>query len=59
MHQDLFDLIREGLNQSLGSPQPECQRYANGSAGALAALLGVARLFDDPRRFNAVLLGND
>jgi hypothetical protein len=59
MHQDLFDLIREGVNQSLGSPQPECQRYANGTAGALAALLGVARLFDDPHRFNAVLLGND
>jgi hypothetical protein len=29
----LFDLIREGVNQSLGSPQPECQRYANGTAG--------------------------
>jgi hypothetical protein len=59
MHQYLFDLIREGVNQSLGSPQPECQRYANGTAGALAALLGVARLFDDPKRFNAVLLGDD
>src|SRR5258707_4755775 len=59
LHQNLFDLIREGVNQSLGSPQPECQRYANGTAGALAALLGVARLFDDPHRFNAVLLGND
>jgi hypothetical protein len=59
MHQNLFDLIREGVNQSLGSPQPECQRYANGTAGALAALLAVARLFDDPHRFNAVLLGNE
>jgi hypothetical protein len=59
MHKDLFDLIREGVNQSLGSPQPECQRYANGTAGALASLLAAARLFDDPHEFNAVLLGND
>jgi hypothetical protein len=58
MHQNLFDLIREGVNQSLGSLQPECQRYANGGAGAFASLFAVARLFDDPRRFNAVLLGN-
>ena len=63
LHIALFDLIREGYNQGVsypaGSPGPECARYCNGSANGLAALLAIARLLDDPRRFNAVLYGND
>jgi hypothetical protein len=59
LHRALFDLIREGHNQSVGSPQPACQRYTNGGANGLAALLAIARLQDDERRFLAVLYGND
>ncbi len=59
MHAALFDLIREGYNQEEGLPQPECQRSTNGGANATAALLSVARLLDDKRRFNAALTGND
>ena len=59
MHSALFDLIREGYNQGLGSPEPACQRYTNGFANGLAAMLAIARLEDDSARFNAVLLGND
>ena len=59
MHSVLFDWIRWSYNQGVGSSQPACQRYANGSANALAALLAIARLSDDPHKFNAVLLGND
>jgi hypothetical protein len=63
LHIALFDLIREGYNQGVsypaGSPGPECARYCNGSANGLVALLAIARLLDDPRRFNAVLYGND
>ena len=59
LHIALFELIRQGYNQGFGSPEPECQRYTNGYANGVAALLAIARLFDDPRRFNAVLYGND
>lgn len=59
LHSALFDWIRWSLNQFAGFSQPACQRYANGTANALAALLAIAHLFDDPHRFNAVLLGND
>jgi hypothetical protein len=63
LHIALFDLIREGYNRGVsypaGGPGPECARYCNGSANGLAALLAIARLLDDPRRFNAVLYGND
>jgi hypothetical protein len=59
LHTALFELIRQGYNQGAGSPQPACQRYANGGANGLAALLAIARLLDDSQRFNAVLHGND
>ena len=59
MHGALFELIREGYNQSDGRPQPECQRYTNGDANGTAALLAIARLLGDQRRFDAVLYGND
>jgi hypothetical protein len=59
MHAAVFELIRQGMNQDKGTAQPACQRFANGSANGLAALLAIARLLDDPRRFNAVLNGGD
>ncbi|MBV8642572.1 MAG: hypothetical protein JO225_01480 [Candidatus Eremiobacteraeota bacterium] len=59
MHAALFDWIRGGLNQGEGSTQPECQRYANGTANGLAALLAIARLRNDWRGFDAVLAGGD
>src|SRR5215471_8451823 len=59
LHIALFELIRQGYNQGAGRPLPECGHYANGYANGVAALLAIARLFDDPRRFNAVLYGND
>jgi hypothetical protein len=59
LHGALFELIRQGYNQSEGRPQPDCQRYTNGDANGTAALLGIARLLDDPRRFEAVLRGGD
>lgn len=59
MHSALFDLMRQGANQGIGSPQPACQRYSNGYSNGLAALLAIARLFDDRNKFDAVLYGND
>jgi hypothetical protein len=59
LHSALFDLIRQGYNQALGSPAPACQRFSNGFSNGLAAMLAIARLLDDPHRFNAVLNGND
>jgi hypothetical protein len=59
LHGALFELIRQGYNQSEGRPQPDCQRYTNGDANGTAALLAIARLLDDPRRFDAVLHGTD
>ncbi|MBV8412088.1 MAG: hypothetical protein JOY64_30990 [Alphaproteobacteria bacterium] len=59
LHGALFELIRQGYNQSEGRPQPDCQRYTNGDANGTAALLAIARLLDDPHRFDAVLRGGD
>jgi hypothetical protein len=59
MHNALFELVRQGANQGDGRPQPECQRYTNGDANGDAALFSIARLLDDPRRFDAVLRGGD
>jgi len=59
LHSALFDLMREGANQAIGSPAPACQRFSNGFANGLAAMLAVARLQNDQARFDAVLYGND
>ena len=58
-HSALFDLIRQSSNKFSGNQHPACERYANGQANALAGLLALARLLDDPHRFKAVLYGAD
>jgi hypothetical protein len=58
-HVGMFDLIRHASNKAQGNPHPMCEYFANGQAVALASLLAVARLVDDPHRFRAVLVGND
>jgi hypothetical protein len=58
-HLAMFDLIRHTGNKSLGTPHPACERFANGTAVALASLLAIARLVDDQPRFTAVLLGGN
>ncbi len=52
----LFDLVRESSNKGYGTYEPPCNRYGNGQANAVAALLAVARLLDDRARFDAALL---
>jgi hypothetical protein len=58
-HGAIFELIRQGTNRGMGLPQPACQRFTNGGANGIAALLAIARLVDDARRFNAVASGGD
>jgi hypothetical protein len=63
-HGAMFDVIRQSENFKFGNgaipfPAPPIARFNNVDAGALASLLAIARLQDDPRRFNAVLYGGD
>ena len=58
-HGAIFELIRQGTNRGMGLPQPACQRFTNGGANGIAALVAIARLVDDARRFNAVVSGGD
>jgi len=58
-HSNMFDVIRRATNSWMGGSHPACERYANGQASELESLLAIARLFDDGRKFNAVLFGTD
>jgi hypothetical protein len=58
-HGALFELIRQSFNVRFGQPYPLCERYSDHAANGLAGLVAIARLLDDERRFNAVLLGKD
>jgi hypothetical protein len=64
-HAAMFSLIREASNFSFTLPEvanrPDrtCERFSNHFGAHLLGLLSIARLFDDPRKFNAVLYGND
>jgi hypothetical protein len=58
-HSAMFDLIRRASNSGMGESHPACERYANGQASELESLLALARLFDDGRKFSAVLYGAD
>jgi hypothetical protein len=63
-HSAMFDLIRESENVKFGYggipfPAGPISRYNNVDSGALVALLAIARLQDDSRKFNAVLYGGD
>ena len=58
-HSNMFDVIRRATNSWMGGSHPACERYANGQASELESLLAIARLFDDGRKFNAVLYGTD
>ena len=58
-HAALFDVIRHAANRDFGATRHACERYANGQASVIESLLSIARLFDDRRRFEAVLSGTD
>ena len=63
-HSSIFNLLREATNfragmQEMNGPDSDCERYSNHVAAHLIGLLAIARLLDDPHRFNAVLYGND
>jgi hypothetical protein len=63
-HSAIFNLIREASNFRAALPQMNepatiCERFSNHVGAHLLALLAIARLLDDGRRFNAVLYGND
>jgi hypothetical protein len=58
-HSNMFDVIRRATNSWMGGTHPACERYANGQASELESLFAIARLFDDGRKFNAVLNGVD
>ncbi len=58
-HDALFDIIRRAGNRGFGATHHLCERYANGEASIMESLLAIARLFDDRRRFEAVLSGID
>jgi hypothetical protein len=58
-HFAIYDVIRRASNSGLGTARPACEYYTNGGANALAALLGMARLLDDRRKFDAVVHGVD
>jgi hypothetical protein len=60
----MFDLIREASNFRAALPEMSgredvCERYSNHEGAHVMGLLSIARLFDDGRRFNAVLYGSD
>jgi len=64
-HAAMFDLIREASNfafnlpEVANTPYRTCERFSNHFNAHLMGLLSIARLFDDGRRFNAVLYGHD
>jgi hypothetical protein len=64
-HGAMFELLRHAHNQWLGGlpvelfPRPTCVRYGNVGANTIASLLAAARLLDDGKKFNAVLVGGD
>jgi hypothetical protein len=61
-HGGMYDLLRQSANAFFGQmvfPYPDCARYGNGLANALASLLATARLLDDGGKFDAVLYGGD
>lgn len=63
-HAAMFDLIREASNfraalPEMNGPDSTCERYSNHVGAHLIGLLSIARLFEDVRKFNAVLYGND
>jgi hypothetical protein len=64
-HAAMFDLIREASNfafnlpEVANTPYRTCERFSNHFNAHLMGLLSIARLFDDGRKFNAVLYGND
>jgi hypothetical protein len=64
-HAAMFDLIREASNfafnlpEVANTPYRTCERFSNHFNAHLMGLLAIARLFDDGRKFNAVLYGND
>jgi hypothetical protein len=62
-HKAMFRLLEEATNFRAGMKEmngPEvCERYSNHVGAHLVGLLSIARLFDDPQKFNAVLYGND
>jgi hypothetical protein len=64
-HAAMFDLIREAssfafmLPEVANRPDRTCERYSNHFGAHLVGLLSIARLFDDGRKFDAALYGND
>ncbi len=64
LHAALFELIRQSENVKFGYggvpfPAAPISRFNNVDAGALVSLLAVARLEDDPGKFDAVLYGGN
>jgi hypothetical protein len=63
-HSAMFDLIREASNfrftlPELNHPDTACELYSNHVGAHLIGLLSIARLFNDSRKFEAVLYGTD
>jgi hypothetical protein len=64
-HAAMFDLIREASNfaftlpEVANRPDRTCERFSNHFGAHLMGLLSIARLFDDGRKVDAVLYGND
>jgi hypothetical protein len=63
-HEAMFDLVRTASNfrftlPELNHPNTVCELYSNHVGAHLIALLSLARLFDDARKFNAILYGTD
>ena len=61
-HGALFDLVRQSENvffAGIGFPYSQCSRYTNISTNAVTALLAMARLLNDERKFKAALYGGD
>ncbi|HMK42675.1 MAG TPA: hypothetical protein VK445_00900 [Dissulfurispiraceae bacterium] len=64
-HAAMFNLIREASNFAFTLPEVAnrsdrtCERFSNHFGAHLLGLLSIARFFDDGRKFNAVLYGND
>jgi hypothetical protein len=63
-HAAMFELIHQASNFAFYLPDTKvpyrtCERFSNHFNAHLMGLLSIARLFDDGRKFNAVLYGND
>jgi hypothetical protein len=64
-HAAMFELIRGAsrfafhLPELANHPDRTCERFSNHFNAHLMGLLSIARLFDDGRKFTAVLYGND